>query len=195
MVQILAALAQRPNAYLLAVAGIPGSGKSTVSEALCAQIPGAVVLPMDGYHIPRAQLDEEGLRRRGARHTFDHVQFRSDLLRLLETREGHFPAFDHAEKDPRPNAIWITRSTSLVIVEGLYLLMRDWKLEALFDLKVFLDCDLETALDRVAARHLACGLAQTVEQARTRVEKNDRLNALDILNDGCRERADLVVTN
>lgn len=193
--RILAALKHRPDAYLVAIAGIPGSGKSTVSQGLCRKIPAAVVVPMDGYHIPKAQLDAEGLRRRGARHTFDSRQFRADLLQLKQSHEGSFPAFDHAEQDPRPDAIRVARDAKLVLVEGLYLLMRDWQLESVFDLKIFIDVDLETALDRVAARHLACGLVQTMEQARERAEQNDRLNALEILADGCRERADLVITN
>ena len=63
----------------------------------------------------------------------------------------------------------------------------------LFDLAVFLDCDLETAIGRVAARHLACGIEPTIQEARRRADSNDRRNALAILADGCPERADLVV--
>jgi pantothenate kinase len=191
---ILAALAARPDAYLVAIAGIPGSGKSTVSAELCRRIPGAVLLPMDGYHLRKSQLDAEGLRRRGARHTFNSAAFCRDLRQLKATRSGQFPAFDHAEQDPRWNAISVSPDTKLVIVEGLYVLMHDWQLEDLFDLKIFLDCDLEVALTRVAQRHLACGLADTLTAATTRAQQNDRLNALDILEDGCRERADLVVS-
>lgn len=191
---ILAALATRPDAYLVAIAGIPGSGKSTISAELCRRIEGAVLLPMDGYHLPKAQLDADGLRRRGARHTFNSATFCSDLRQLKATRAGQFPAFDHAEQDPRPNAITVTPATKLVLVEGLYLLMRDWQLEDVFDLKIFLDCDLDVALSRVAQRHLACGLADTLTAATTRAQQNDRLNALDILVDGCRDRAGLVVS-
>jgi pantothenate kinase len=63
----------------------------------------------------------------------------------------------------------------------------------LFDLSVFLDCDLETAIGRVAARHLACGIEATPHEARCRAASNDRRNALTILADGSRERADLIV--
>jgi pantothenate kinase len=190
---ILAALQKRPAAYLVAIAGIPGSGKSTLCEALLRRRPDAVVIPMDGCHIPRSQLDAEGIRRRGAPFTFDVASFRADLLRLKQTRAGLFPAFDHAEKDPRPNAIEVTPSVPLIIVEGNYLLMQEWRLEPLFDLRVFLDCDLDTAMERVALRHLACGISQTEEEARYRASTNDRLNALEILADGCRDRADLIL--
>ena len=79
------------GARLVALAGLPGAGKSTVAEALCARWTGAVVLPMDGYHLPRRLLDAVGLRRRGAPHTFDPERLRADLLRLKATGAGVFP--------------------------------------------------------------------------------------------------------
>jgi hypothetical protein len=48
-------------------------------------------------------------------------------------------------------------------------------------------------MGRVAARHLACGLAATEDEARRRADTNDRGNALLILDDGCRACADLCV--
>jgi pantothenate kinase len=191
--RLLAALRHRPDALLVGVAGIPGSGKSTLCTAVRGLMPDAVVVPMDGYHIPRRLLDEEGLRCRGAPHTFDAAAFRADIESLRLTREGVFPAFDHAEGDPRPGAIRVTPAAPLVLVEGLYVLMRDWRIEPLFDLTVFLDCDSDVATARVAARHLAAGLAPTPDRARARALANDRVNALAILADGCRQRADLVL--
>lgn len=190
---ILELLRQRPDAYLIGIAGIPGSGKTTLCDVLQQRLPEAVVVPMDGYHLPRCQLDAEGMRRRGAQHTFDAANFRADLLKLKETRSGLFPTFDHAEKDPRPGAIQVTPAASLVIVEGIYVLMRDWNLESLFDLQIFLDCDLEVATERLTLRHVACGISSTPEEARHRALTNDRINSLEILTDGCRERADLVL--
>ncbi len=181
------------DARFVALAGIPGSGKSTVAEALRLRWPGAVVLPMDGYHLPRRLLDAEGIRRRGAPHTFDPGRLRSDLLRLKAKGAGEFPAFDHAEGDPREAAIRISAGVRPIFVEGLYVLLRDWRMEAFFDLRVFLDCPLDLAMRRVAARHLACGLASDAAAAQARVQSNDRLNAKLILTDGCRERADVVL--
>ena len=181
------------DAKLVALAGLPGAGKSTVAAALQARWPDAAVLPMDGYHLPRRLLDAEGLRRRGAPHTFDPARLRADLLRLKTTGAGVFPSFDHAEGDPREAAIEVRAGTAPIFVEGLYLLLRAWRLEELFDLRVFLDCPPDEAMRRVAARHLACGLATDAAAARTRAETNDRLNADLILADACRARADLVI--
>lgn len=190
---VLAALQQRPDLYLVAIAGIPGSGKTTLCDVLQRRLPDAMIVPMDGYHLPRSRLDAEGMRRRGAQYTFDAESFRQDLERLKQTRSGVFPAFDHAEKDPRPGVIRVTPAVPLVIVEGIYVLMHTWRLEGLFDLRVFLDCDLERATERLTLRHLACGISPTMEEARHRALTNDRLNSLEILADGCRERADLVL--
>ncbi|MDB5338343.1 MAG: putative pantothenate kinase, (phosphoribulokinase/uridine kinase family protein) [Planctomycetaceae bacterium] len=190
---ILEALRKRPETYLIGIAGIPGSGKTTLCEVLKDRMPDAVVIPMDGYHLPRSVLDAEGLRRRGAPYTFDAAACRTDMARLAQTRSGSFPTFDHAEKDPRPDMIQVTPSVPLIIVEGIYVLMHDWGLESLFDLRVFLDCDLDVAVERLTLRHVACGISQNEADARHRALTNDRLNSIAILNDGCRERADLVL--
>jgi len=190
-----ACLRHRPpqGMAIVGVAGIPGSGKSTLAARLAEALPDAAVLPMDGYHLRRDQLDEEGKRRRGAPWTFDAARFRQDLLQLRAAGEGVFPSFDHAVKDPVEGAIQVTSCTQWVIVEGLYLLLRDWNLWEVFDLTLFLDCDVDTAMRRVAERHEACGLAADLAQALARVEQNDRVNANLILHDGCPTRATLRV--
>ncbi|MBA4064816.1 MAG: hypothetical protein C0501_14105 [Isosphaera sp.] len=191
---VLAAVRGRtPAAWLVAVAGVPGAGKSTVAAAVAARAAGAVVVPMDGYHLPRAVLTADQMIRRGAPDTFDPAALRANLVRLRATGSGTFPGFDHAAGDPVPGAVVVTPGTPLVVVEGLYLLLRDWRLADLFDFTVFLDCPPEVAVRRVADRHFACGLAATAAEARRRAETNDRRNADAILADGCRERADLVV--
>ena len=190
---VLSALSRQPGAYLVGIAGIPGSGKTTLCRALGALSPDAAIVPMDGYHLPRSALDAEGMRRRGALFTFNGATFRHDMEQLHHTRAGVFPEFDHSEKDPRPGAIQITPEIPLVFVEGIYVLMQDWQVEPLFDLRVFIDCDLDAATDRLAVRHVATGLAATRAEGRQRALDNDRINSLAILADGCRERADLVL--
>jgi pantothenate kinase len=193
--KFLEALKQRPDVYMVGVAGIPGSGKTTLCRIVTARRPDAVIVPMDGYHLPRVRLDAEGMRRRGALHTFDSEAFHADMTSLHQNRNGVFPSFDHAEKDPRPNAIRVTPDVPLIIVEGIYVLMQAWRSESLFDLRVFVDCDLDVAVERLAIRHVETGLASTLEKGRHRAITNDRVNSEVILADGCRERADMVLHN
>lgn len=190
---LLAELTNRPGIYMIGIAGIPGSGKTTLAQAIASRISGAAVVPMDGYHIPRCRLDAEGLRRRGAAFTFDSDSFRADMEMLRRSHSGVFPAFDHAEKDPQAAAIRVSPDAPLVIVEGLYVLMRDWECERLFDLRVFLDCDLDEAVTRLTKRHVETGVSATPEEGRQRAVTSDRLNTEAILADGCRERAHLIL--
>lgn len=186
-------LEQRPDVWLVALVGIPGSGKTTLSAEIGRRVHGAVIVPMDGYHLPRSCLSPEELERRGAPHTFDLGALRTDLRRLREGRTGSFPAFDHARKDPQPAAILVPDTATLVIVEGLYLLLTEWALAPLFDLTIHLDCPFEDAMERLVARHVESGLASSRVDALERIAANDVLNARIVLDDGCRQRADLVI--
>ena len=191
--RLVLAMQNQPDAYLVAIAGIPGSGKSTLCESLSTQIPGLVVLPMDGYHIPLCDLKPEDIKRRGAPHTFNHVQFRTDLINLRKNRKGSFPGFDHSVKDPEPDAIEVTADCPIVFVEGNYLLLNSWNLVDQFDFTVFLDCDLELAMQRVENRLVQCGIVSSREAAKEQVSSNDRMNAGLILEDGGLLKADLVL--
>jgi pantothenate kinase len=191
--RILVALGENPNAYLVALVGIPGSGKSTLCDRLAKRLPNSIILPMDGYHLYRCQLTQAAMKRRGSPHTFDAVKLREDIERLRQNHCGSFPAFDHAVKDPEPDAIHIDADCSIVIIEGNYLLLKEWNLEHLFDVTIFLDCDLHEAMSRVQQRHLRSGIVATKEEAAERVKENDLLNARLILDDGAMERAQLIV--
>ena len=93
--------ARSPRRLLVGMAGVPGSGKSTVSHALCQHLNAtsspvmarAVVVGMDGYHLTRAQLDSmpdpaEAHRRRGAPWTFDGAAFVAALDELRHIEPG-----------------------------------------------------------------------------------------------------------
>src|SRR5262249_28122087 len=83
---LLSRLARVPR-LVVAISGPPGSGKPTASATLCAAINReqpqlAVVVPMDGFHLDNALLDERGLRKRkGSPPTFDTAGFEVLLRR------------------------------------------------------------------------------------------------------------------
>ena len=71
--------------FLLGICGPPGSGKSTISGRLGADL-GAPVVPMDGFHLTNAALDRIGLRDvKGAPQTFDAKAF---VAAVAELRAG-----------------------------------------------------------------------------------------------------------
>ena len=61
---------------IIGVSGVPGAGKTTIAEKLQHLIPDSIRLSMDGFHIYRKDLNEEGIKRRGAPFTFDYHKFK-----------------------------------------------------------------------------------------------------------------------
>lgn len=98
---------------------------------------------MDGFHLYRNILDEEGTRRRGAPFTFDLQKFRQKLVELKSSKSFpiKFPSFDHAIKDPVQDDIIVTEDIKCVIIEGLYIFEESLKLDEdnFWDMKLFID--------------------------------------------------------
>ena len=240
--------------YLIAIAGIPGSGKSTFASGLAfhlnklfqgdyyKQYPNApdyglskprtnnnganrrrnlsdptspeiaYVLPMDGFHLTRAQLSampdpEEAHYRRGAAFTFDadsYLKLIEKLRKPIEptTNTIRAPSFDHAIKDPVENDIGIPRSARVIIVEGLYtalsyapektesadehvqaLVSSSWtEACSLMDEIWLIEVSVPVATERVARRNFKAGLSPSLEAAVERTINNDMKNAREILD-------------
>ena len=175
---------------MVAIAGPPGAGKSTVADALALalndRLPDhpAEVVPMDGFHYDNAILDARHLRaRKGAPETFDADGFLA-LLRRLRTEKGDIatPVFDRTVDLSRGSARIIGHQQRLLIVEGNYLLLNRpvWReLPAFFDVTVFLQPTVETIEKRLIQRWLDYGLDP--EAAALRARGNDLVNAKIVL--------------
>jgi len=148
---------------------------------------------MDGFHYSRAQLDamddpEEAHRRRGAAFTFDaegYVALIDRLREPIETgREVKAPSFDHARKDPVMDDIVIGSDHWIVVIEGNYVALdlEPWseaarKLDAL----IFVEVEEVIAIKRLAARHVAAGIAADEEEGLARASGSDLDNAREIV--------------
>lgn len=138
--------AGKARRFVVAIAGPPGAGKSTLSSALHGVLPeGAVeVVPMDGFHYDDAVLERRGLRsRKGAPETFDFAGFEV-LLKRIRAGEPDIaiPVFDRSVELSRAAASVIGAAVRFVLVEGNYLLLDEepWsRLAPLFDFSIFLD--------------------------------------------------------
>ena len=89
---LAAALGPRQGRRLVALAGPPATGKSTLAGALCERLSrdgqSAVVVPMDGFHLDNRILEARGLlARKGAPETFDADGFIALIRRLKSGAE------------------------------------------------------------------------------------------------------------
>lgn len=192
--------AQSDTRHIVAVAGPPGSGKSTLSEQLCeslnARLTGdpVVVLPMDGYHLDNALLIEmDALERKGAPHTFDVDGFRLLLQRVSDsTDEIVIPVFDRTLDLARAGGRCIKKQHKLILVEGNYLLLDQpkWRdLRPLFDYSIYLDVTESVLRERLTQRWLDHGMP--LPDATRRAEQNDIPNAQLVASN--RLQADLIL--
>lgn len=191
---LVAAIEQRQaeGRLLVAVAGAPGAGKSTLVDRLEARLnartPGvAAVLPMDGYHYDDCVLEARGLRpRKGAPNTFDVAGLRHMLERLRSNEEPEIavPVFDRDLEIARAGARLIPRSVRILLVEGNYLLLRQagWStLLALFDMTVMVSVPEEELRRRLVARWVGYGLSAA--EIAAKVEVNDLPNGRQVIQE------------
>jgi pantothenate kinase len=170
---------------IVALAGAPGAGKSTVAERLVAQVNGgqpgqAALLAMDGYHFDDLHLGPAGLLpRKGAPETFDVGGLRHTLLRLRAGDEPFVavPVFDRQIEIARAGANLIAASVPVIVVEGNYLLLDQppWDaLSGLFDVTVFVDVPEPVLRQRLVARWQGFGLTEA--EIAAKLEENDLPN-------------------
>ena len=130
---------------IIAVAGAPASGKSTIAEAICDKMNEikpecANILPMDGFHYDDVLLKARGIHSlKDAPHTFDVLGFAHMLKRLAAQDEDEVvtPVFDRSLEIARAGSNPISKDVEYIIVEGNYLLINQqpWsELETYFDL-------------------------------------------------------------
>ena len=141
---LTARIAALPGRAFVAIAGAPGSGKSTLVETLAQDLPGAMILPMDGFHYDDAVLRaRDRLPFKGAPDTFDVGGLRSVLERLRGGEaEVAVPVFDRDLEISRGSARIIPAGDGPILVEGNYLLLDEAPWSALapfFDLTVMID--------------------------------------------------------
>lgn len=180
-------LALKGSRKLIAVAGAPGSGKSTISAALCSALLGAgrsvAVVPMDGFHLDNGLLRERGiLHRKGSSASFDAAGFIHLIRRIANGEDVVYPVFDRDQDIAIAGAGHVPAETEFVLVEGNYLLLRDppWdQLCTLWTLSIRVDTPLETIKARLLDRWTRQGLPEV--QARARRDKNDLPNARLVL--------------
>ncbi|KAF8599228.1 P-loop containing nucleoside triphosphate hydrolase protein [Ceratobasidium sp. AG-I] len=191
---------------LIGICGIPASGKTTlafniVKKLNVSQSEVAVCIGLDGWHFSRAELDKfdnvkEAYDRRGAAFTFDSVAYVKFITALRQspshsvspppqTHLLYAPTFDHALKDPTPNALLILPSHRIIIIEGIYTFIDTpaWRAasEAL-DERWLVEVDISEATRRLVQRHVATGITKDSNEGLRRAQNNDMPNGQWVLD-------------
>jgi pantothenate kinase len=182
--------------FIVAIAGPPGAGKSTLSAGLHDLLPegAAEVVPMDGFHFDDIVLERRGLRaRKGAPETFDFAGFET-LLKRIRSGEPDIaiPVFDRGMELSRAAAAIIGAGTKFILVEGNYLLLDEepWsRLAPLFDFSIFVDVPRDELERRLLERWHGHGRSD--EDARAWIASNDMPNIERVL--ARRRAADLEI--
>jgi pantothenate kinase len=184
--------------YVIAVAGPPGAGKSTLSEALAARLSElaepSTVLPMDGFHMDNAVLEQKGrLKRKGAPDTFDLRGF-TDVLKAVRegSQEVLSPVFDRSRELAIAAARVISPDHRFIVAEGNYLLLKQGRwadLRPLFDLAILLAPPFEELERRLTERWRYYGL--TGEALDEKLNGNDLPNVRLVLSES--GKADIIL--
>lgn len=174
------------NRVIIAIAGAPASGKSTIAEELLELLnenepDSAAVVPMDGFHLDDQVLKDKGLLGvKGAPSTFDVGGFRSLLQRLKINEEPEIivPVFDRELEISRAGARVITSEIKYIIVEGNYLLLNkaEWKdMQPNYDLSVFVKVSQKIIHQRLVQRWQ--GYDYSALEIEHKINQNDMPNA------------------
>lgn len=171
--------------HIIAIAGAPASGKSTLAEWLVDQLNTAnagqaALLPMDGYHYDDHVLTPKGWQaQKGAPHTFDVGGLAAMLKRLRVNSEPTIavPVFDRTIEIARAGAALIAQETRIIVVEGNYLLLNEtpWQqLAEQFDQTVMVEVEEAELEQRLRERWVKLGLSEA--DIDRKVDDNDLPN-------------------
>ena len=174
--------------FIIAVAGPPGAGKSTLSKQLVQMLKTrsiqSCIISMDGFHLENSTLKRLGLfDKKGSPTTFDVPAFIQVMKRLAAYESDvAIPKFDRKKDTSIERASIVSTQDKILIVDGNYLLLNDeqWvELQDIWDETVFINPGMDVLEKRLIDRWLSYGMDN--ESAKNRAFGNDIPNAKNII--------------
>lgn len=182
--------ATRHKRIIVALAGPPAAGKTTLSESLRNTLRERgkchpVALQMDGFHHQNDWLIKHDLHRfKGRIDTFDIDQLLNKTKALKPAGQPvTWPVYSREIHAPVADGVRVSAQHDVAILEGNYLLIDapHWSdLHALFDLTVFVDASDAAIETRLLERHVKGG--KTREEARIKIDETDLPNVAFVRN-------------
>lgn len=186
--------------HIVAVAGPPASGKTTLAARLCKEISdrgeNCAAVPMDGFHLDNPILQSKGLfERKGAPETFDAFGFVNLVSRLRDSHSDvYIPVFDRKQDLAIAGSALIEAECKIIVVEGNYLLLKNgpWnELKQYWNTTVFVHPGLNVLEERLLNRWLEHGL--DFSDAIDRAQGNDIPNAKYVLENSVYASTDILI--
>ncbi|MEZ5429380.1 MAG: hypothetical protein R2747_24235 [Pyrinomonadaceae bacterium] len=145
------------RAMLVGVSGIDGSGKGFITARLMEDLKrkgvNAVGINIDGWlNLPHIRFDPADPARNFYRNAIRFGEMFEKLIRPLKQNRSIRLIADFAEEtaDRFRRHEYFYRDADVILLEGIYLFKKDFL--SIFDLKVWVECSFETALERAVAR-------------------------------------------
>lgn len=146
----------RHKPLVIGVAGGSGSGKTSVTKAICDRFSDKtiLVLDQDDYYKNQDHLSFEERLKTNYDHPF---AFDNDLLiqhikELLEQRPIEKPVYDY-KRHTRSEEVILVEPKDVIIVEGI-LVLEDSRLRDLMDIKLYVDTDNDIRFIRRLVRDI-----------------------------------------
>lgn len=184
LVETLREKASSMSRCIIAIAGPPGAGKSTISRPLARALGDSAILEADGFHYDNRLLDIAGKRpRKGAPDTFDVDGLEVMLERVRMGAPVYAPTFDRTLDLSRSAAVEISPALKYVVVEGNYLALDQapWnRLRKYFDFVAYLDVPRDILERRLIDRW--SGLGMSPISVHRHVSENDMINVDKVIS-------------
>jgi uridine kinase len=180
------------RSLVIGIAGISGSGKSTIARALAAELKSAAVVELDSYYrdLSHLRMAERELQNFDHPDALDSAGLIADLALAIQGEAIFCPTYDFVTHTRTGKGKQLAVQEFL-IVEGLLTL--HWpELRANFGAKIFVEIANETAFERRLRRDIR-DRGRTPESVRQQYEKSVWPMAEQFVLPS-REHAELVVS-
>lgn len=133
-----------PLPLIIGVAGSSGSGKTTITAQIAAHYQQeCIIISVDDYYLGKKRMPNDSFDEPAA---IDFEKLRKDLVNLRNNKPILKPRYDFTCSEPMDD-VEVINPHPVIIVEGVLACALESILE-LFDVKVFVDTDLDVCRDR-----------------------------------------------